>query len=82
VTSLAPGHILSRVYNCNPSQGRNLVRGFCSTWANSAMMSTLTAHCQWEDETVMERNGHPPSYAVAKKMKSLTFHTEGFLKAC
>jgi len=36
--------------------------------ANSAMMSTLTAHCQWEDETVRERTGHPPSYAVAKKM--------------
>src|SRR6218665_3452131 len=25
--------------------------------ANSAMMSTLTAHCQWEDETVRERTG-------------------------
>ena len=44
---------------------------------NSAMMSTLTAHCQWEDETVRERTGHPPSYAVAKKMKLLTLHTHG-----
>jgi len=45
--------------------------------ANSAMMSTLTAHCQWEDETVRESTGHPPSYAEAKKMKSLTLHTHG-----
>jgi len=45
--------------------------------ANSAMMSTLTAVCQREDETVRERSGHPPSYAVAKKMKSLTLNTQG-----
>ena len=44
--------------------------------ANSAMMSTLTVHCQWEDETTRERTGHPPSYAEAKKMKSLTFHIQ------
>ena len=25
--------------------------------ANSAMMSTLTVHCQWEDETMRERTG-------------------------
>jgi len=43
--------------------------------AKSAMMSTLTANCQWEDETVRERIGHPPSFAEAKKMKSLTLHT-------
>ena len=30
---------------------------------------------QWEDQTVRERTGHPPSYAEAKKMKSLTLHT-------
>jgi len=48
--------------------------------ANSAMMSTLTAHCQWEEETVRERIGRPPSYAVAKKMKSLTLHTHGCLR--
>jgi len=48
---------------------------------NSAMMSTLTAHCQWEDETVRERTGHPPSYAEAKKMKSLTLHTHGCPRA-
>ena len=29
--------------------------------ANSAMMSTLTIHCQWEDDTARERTGHPPS---------------------
>ena len=40
--------------------------------ANAAMMSTLTTHCQWEDETVREMTGHLPSNAVAKKMKSLT----------
>ena len=44
---------------------------------NSAMMSTLNAHCQWEDETARERTGHPRSYAVANKMKSLTLHTHG-----
>jgi len=48
--------------------------------ANSAMMSTLTAHCQWEDETVREKTIHPPSYAVTKKMKSLTLHTHGYLR--
>src|SRR6218665_915042 len=45
------------------------------------MMSTLTAHCQWEDETVRERTGHPPSYAEAKKVKSLTLHTHGCPRA-
>jgi len=45
------------------------------------MMSTLTAHCQWEDETVRKRTGHPPSDAEAKKMKSLTLHTQGCPKA-
>src|SRR6218665_1564870 len=34
--------------------------------ANSAMMSTLTIHCEWEDETLRERTGHPPSYTEAK----------------
>src|SRR6218665_1662434 len=38
-------------------------------------MSTLTVHCQWEDEMAKERTGHLPSYAEAKKMKSLTLHT-------
>ena len=44
-------------------------------------MSTLTTYYQWEDETVRERTGHPPSDVVAKKMKSLTLHTHGCLKA-
>jgi len=42
------------------------------------MMSTLTALCQLEEETVREWNGHCghlPSYAVAKKMTTLTLHT-------
>ena len=47
----------------------------------SYMMSTLTVHCQWVDETVRKRTGHPPSYAEAKKMKSLTLHTHGCLRA-
>ena len=33
-----------------------------SPLANSAMLSTLTARCQSEDETVKERTGRPPSY--------------------
>ena len=37
----------------------------------------LSAHYQWEDETVWERTGHPPSYAEAKKMKSITLNTHG-----
>src|SRR6218665_489333 len=37
---------------------------------NSAMMSTLTVHCQCEDKAARERT--LPSYAVAEKMKSLT----------
>src|SRR6218665_1047484 len=49
--------------------------------ANSAMMSTLSVHCQWKDETERERTGPPPSYAEAKKIKSLTLHTHGWLKA-
>src|SRR6218665_878748 len=49
----------------------------CRALANSPIMSTLTAHCQWKDETVRERTGHTPSYAVAKKMKSLTLHIHG-----
>src|SRR6218665_2283284 len=43
--------------------------------------STLTACCQWEDETVRERTGHSPSYAEAKKMKLLTLHTHGCPRA-
>ena len=45
------------------------------------MMSTLAIHCQWEDEMMRERNGHPPSYAGANKMKSLTLHTHSCIKA-
>src|SRR6218665_1886095 len=36
--------------------------------ATSAMMSTLAAHSQWENET-SERTGHQPSYAEGKKME-------------
>jgi len=34
----------------------------------SAVMSTLTAHCTWEDHAVLEITSHPPSYAEAKKL--------------
>ena len=48
--------------------------------ANSAMMSTLTAPCQWEDDAVTD---HSPPYVVAKKLKSLTLHTHGcHVKPC
>src|SRR6218665_991019 len=43
--------------------------------------NTLTAHCQLEDETVMEKTGHPSSYAEAKKIKLLTLHTHGSPRA-
>jgi len=29
---------------------------------------------QWEDETVRERTGHPPSYAEAKKITWIKLH--------
>ena len=45
--------------------------------ANSATMNMLTEHCQLGDEMARERTGHPPSSAVAKKIKSLTLHTHG-----
>ena len=50
--------------------------------AYSATMSTgtLTLHCQWEDEAVRERTGHPRWYVGAQKMKSLTLHTHGCLR--
>ena len=49
--------------------------------ANSGMMSTLTVHCQWEDETVRQRTSHPLSYTKAKKIKLLTPHTHGCPRA-
>jgi len=49
--------------------------------ANSAMMSTLTTRCQWEDEMVRERTGHSPSYTMTKKMKSPRLHTHGCPRA-
>src|SRR6218665_1060073 len=48
---------------------------------NSAIMSTLTIHRQWEDEMVRERTGHMPSYAKAKQMKSITLHSHGYSRA-
>src|SRR6218665_2902428 len=36
---------------------------------------------QWEDETARERTGYLPSYAEAKKIKSLTVHIRGYHRA-
>ena len=41
-------------------------------------MSTLIAVIV---KTVRERTGHPPSYAEAKKIKSLTLHSNGCSEA-
>src|SRR6218665_2257096 len=41
--------------------------------------STLMKHCRLEDEAARERSDHPPSYAKAKKMKSLRLDTHGCL---
>ena len=49
--------------------------------ANSAMMSTLTVHCHLEDEKVREMTCYSPSYAKARKMKSLRLHTHSFHNA-
>jgi len=66
---------------CQP--GRNLVQVSAPSvsLANTAMMSTLTIHCQLEDEPVKERTDQPTSYAKAKKMKSPTLHTHGCSRA-
>ena len=47
----------------------------------TSMLSTLTIHCQWGDEMARERTGHPLLYAKSKKMKSLTLHIHGCLRA-
>src|SRR5688572_2654159 len=47
---------------------------------NSAIMSTLTVHCGWYDETARYTTDHQASYTEVKKMKSLTFHTYGCAK--
>jgi len=39
---------------------------------------TLAVHWRWEEERVREWTGH--TYARAKKMKSLTLHTQGCLR--
>jgi len=33
------------------------------------MMSTLTAHYQWEVETTRERTGHPPSVPHVTRLR-------------
>ena len=67
----------------NPHKAE-IFREFCSTCVNLAVMSTLTVHRlytgRWKGERVRERFGHPPLFAEAKKMKSLTIHTHGCLR--
>src|SRR6218665_671137 len=72
ITSSLYGGLVVSVQNCQSRDSGFKSRPgqkFCSRFllhlrplANSVMMSTLTTHCQWEDETVRERTGHPPSY--------------------
>lgn len=35
--------------------------------AKSSIMSMLTVHCQWEDQTAKKGTGHPPSFSKANK---------------
>ena len=42
--------------------------------AISAIMRTLTLHCQCGIQIARETNGNPSSYGEAKKMKLLTLH--------
>ena|SRR6218665_3533575 len=67
----------SRGWGSNPAQA-----GICveisapsAPLVNSAVMSTATLHCWWEDESAREITGHLPSFTEAKKMKLLTLHT-------
>ena len=43
--------------------------------------TTIHVHCQWGDETITERTRHMPSYAEAKKMKSLALYDIDSLRA-
>jgi len=71
------------VWGSKPSHGWNFYRDFCfSSLANSAVISTLTVNCQWEDETARERTGYQTSYDGAKKMKLLALYTHGCPRVC
>src|SRR6218665_2538365 len=39
---------------------------------SDAVMSTLTVHCQWEDETVRERTGQPHHVPMLSKCSTST----------
>ena len=61
--------IMVSVLDCQSSgfgfkswSGQKFYSKFLLHLANSSMMSMQTIHCQWVDETVRERTGHPPSY--------------------
>jgi len=57
-------------------------RDFCSPapLADSSVTSQPAVQCWWEDETARKRTPHPPPYAEAKKLKSLTLHNHGCLR--
>lgn len=51
---------------------------FACSWplvtpANSAVMSTLTVHCWWEEQTARERISHLLFYAEAKGSHLLSY---------
>ena len=50
--------------------------GILHLLANSAIMSTVTVRCWWEDQTAREKTGQPPSDAEVKKFEiPLTLHS-------
>ena len=68
--SLIMGCLVVSVLHCQPRGSGFKARAAISfqisappvPLANSAMMSTLTAHCWWKYETVREGTGHPTSF--------------------
>src|SRR6218665_965609 len=85
VVSMLDCQLRNSGFNSQPRQkfGSSILLHLRSL-SNSPMMNTLNTSsqcCQLEDETVRERTGHPPSYSVAKKIKSLTLHAHGCPRA-
>ena len=56
----------------------------CSNIMNSSCMHVFTystPHLFWDKSDTGQRTGHLSSYAESKKIKSLTLHTHGCLRA-
>src|SRR6218665_2193034 len=66
------------VQGSNPGQDRNLYRDFSSNCAPSQL-----SYDEYNNRalSMRVRTGHLPSYAEAKKIKSLTLHTHGCPRA-